>query len=362
MKLGRKRGWEPEILGEPITAKWVIGWVIRGTIILAFIVWLIWSQNHMLVTSSYVFSERNVPKTFVGFNIVHVSDLHNSSLPVTRAVSKADPDLILVTGGFVDDNGNYKRSIDTVNKISKIAPTYYVLGEDDINYYNEIVGGIGSNATMLEGGTVDIPAPQVSENDFLEKYVGKRILKLAEKQNEDSMAYIQYTKDTLIEDADAIIRLTGLSSSEEELGLIEKVYSLIGTDKSIFEIVISSDATLFDELSKADITMFFTGSVHGDPDKYPGYKKGIYPNLGTTMVLNGGVGNRNGYAGRFFNFPEIRCITLSDGTIKNENPIEKLLGYLIPNVGTKFDDDGGFVEHRYTYTDQYNSSGLHADP
>lgn len=362
MKIGRRNSWEPEILKDPVTPKWVIGWIIRGAILLGLIIWLIWAQNNFLAVRSYIYTEVNVPKTFVDYTIVHVSDLHNSSLPVVSKVSRQDPDLILVTGGLADDNGRVNKSISTINRLGKIAPTYYVLGEDDSNYIGEITGGIDSSVTFLEGSSVDIPSPEVNTNDFIDKYIGKRIISMANKGDEDATSYIEYTKESLAEDANSFIKITGLSSNEELLGLQERIYSLIGTDKSIFQIILCSDAQLFDEVSKADVMMYFTGSVHGDTSKYDGYKKGIYAKSGTTMVLNGGVGNRSEYASRIFNFPEIRCISLSDGTIKNENPIEKVLGYLMPKVGTKFDNDKGFTTHRYTYEDKYNTTGQYADP
>lgn len=362
MKIGKRNSWEPEILGDPVSPKRVVGWIIRGAILVALLIWLVWAQNNFLVSNNYIYTEMNVPKTFVGYTIAHVSDLHNTSLNVAGKVNKQDPDLILVTGGFADDNGRVDRSISTLNKLAKITTTLYVMGEDDSTYINEITSGLDPSVMFIEGRTIDIPSPEVNINNFIDKYIGKRIISMADKGDEEAERYISYTKDTLIEDADSVIRITGLSSNEEIIGLQERIYDLIGTDKSIFEIILCSDAQLFDEVSKADIMMYFTGSVHGDPSKYDGYKKGIYAKSGTTMVLNGGVGNREGYAARIFNFPEIRCITLSDGTIKKENPIEKVLGYLMPKVGTKFDNDKGFTTYTYTYTDKYNTNAINADP
>ena len=52
---------------------------------------------------------------------------------------------------------------------------------------------------------------------------------------------------------------------------------------------------------------------------------------------------------RILNFPQIITVTLSDGTINNDNPLEKLLGYFISDVSTRFENDGGFSEYRYNY-------------
>ena len=50
---------------------------------------------------------------------------------------------------------------------------------------------------------------------------------------------------------------------------------------------------------------------------------------------------------RIFNFPEIQCITLSDGTIANKNPLEKFIAMFWDDVGTVFDNDGGFKVHTF---------------
>lgn len=361
MKIGKQRGGEPVILKDIPTARWIFGWVIRIAMLIALVAALIWSQNNLLLTKTKIFTAQNIPKTFVGYNVVHVSDLHNTSLNVVSKVSKLNPDLILVTGGYTDDHGGFNKSVSIINKLSSIAPTYYILGESDEIVSSQIISNI-SGATLIEGDTVVIPSPQVNETEFIDTYIGSRIIGLADKGNQDALDYIQYTRDSLAEDSNLVLQVTGVPYDQSEDTIIEYIYDLIGTDKSIFEIVLTGNAHLFDTISKADIDMVFTGSVHGDKTKYPPYTKGIYAKDGTTMVLSGGIGNIDGYSSRIFNFPEITSLTLSDGTIKDENPIEKVLGYLMPDVNTRFDNDGGFTEHRYSYTDRYGTTTQGANP
>ena len=73
------------------------------------------------------------------------------------------------------------------------------------------------------------------------------------------------------------------------------------------------------------------------------------------MSLSGGIGNFD--KTRFLNMPEVVLITLSDGTIVEQNPLEKFIGQFINNVPTKFDNDEGFKR----YVKEYNSEQVQRD-
>ena len=104
----------------------------------------------------------------------------------------------------------------------------------------------------------------------------------------------------------------------------------------------------FDKVSQVDVDVITSGNTFGKDRFTVGYSRGIYNNNGTTMFLSGGVGKiPNGV--RILNFPDVVCITLSDGTINNDNPLEKFLGRFITDVGTRFDGDGGFTVSRTYY-------------
>ena len=59
----------------------------------------------------------------------------------------------------------------------------------------------------------------------------------------------------------------------------------------------------------------------------------VYEQMGTTMVV--------GDSG------DVRVVTLSDGTIKEKTPLEKFLNLFIKDVGTIYDNDGGFKVEEY---------------
>lgn len=360
MKIGRQRGG-PVILKDAITPKVAIGWIIRIAILVGLLIFGVWAQNNLLIAKKYIFMAQKVPKTFVGYTIVHVSDLNNTGLNVYSKVKSCDPDIIIVSGGFCDDRGRCDKSVKTVNKLGNLAPTYYVLGESDVGMESQIISSL-NNAIYAENDVFQIYAPEIDSDKFIKKYIGNRIIGLANKGNEDAMAYIQYTQEKLNEDANALMQITGIKYDPDELLLMDGIYDLLGTDKEVLQVAIANQPKLFNSLSTVDIDIIFSGQLHGDKTKLPNYSKGMYAKDGTTMFLSGGIGNLDGYSNRLFNFPEVVSITLSDGTIKQENPIEKLLGYLMPDVKTRFDNDGGFKEYTYTYSDNYGKSEYKADP
>ena len=95
MKIG-KQGRKPVELRRTITLGEKIGIILRVVILLAVIIGFIWAQNNFIFTKSYIYTSDSVPKTFVGYKIAHVSDIHNSNIGVVSAVNRADPDIIIV--------------------------------------------------------------------------------------------------------------------------------------------------------------------------------------------------------------------------------------------------------------------------
>lgn len=355
MKIG-KQGKAPVKLKRTTTTSQKIGAIFRIILLIALLLGLVWSQNNLVITKDYTYKSDRLPKTFVGYTIAHVTDLHNTGVSCIGAVERSNPDIILVTGGLIDDSNNYKKSAKDIKKLSNIAPTYYVLGEGDIAFKSEIQSAIGDSAVLIENGAISVPAPKVDESAFIDKYIGSKIINDANAGHELSQKYIEYTKKSLAEDANKTLMFSGFTANESANISLEEIYEVIGTEKEIFQVAMAHQIGMYEDLSNADIDIVFSGETHGTDmlkSMYPSYKKGVYNRYGTTLFLNGGVGNLSAYPSRLFNYPEVIAVTLSDGTIKDENPLEKLLSHFISDVGTKFDDDGGFKEYTYEYGNSY---------
>ena len=142
----------------------------------------------------------------------------------------------------------------------------------------------------------------------------------------------------------------------------QKTFELIGTDPKKLTMLLNGNKDLIDEICRYTNTdMMFVGGTLGANgnigllDKIYGstnrITKGVYGNRGTEVFVSGGVGTRHG-SNRIMNFPEVSVITLSDGTIKDTNPLEKFISKFIPDVGTIFDNDGGFKKYTYKYNNE----------
>ena len=106
--------------------KWILG------IVLALLIALVW-DNTRIVTDSYTFSDAALPNGFEGFRIVQLSDLHGRTYgaKLTDAVAAAQPDLIVLTGDFVDKHTVPATLEEDIRSLAALAPTYYVTGNHE---------------------------------------------------------------------------------------------------------------------------------------------------------------------------------------------------------------------------------------
>lgn len=112
------------------------------TVILIIIVFaavlaaLFYDSNTRIVVTEYNIEVKNLPQSFDGFKIAQVSDLHekvfkNDNSELYSKISAEKPDLIAITGDMVDAAGYEDYVIDTVARLSEIAPVYYVTGNHE---------------------------------------------------------------------------------------------------------------------------------------------------------------------------------------------------------------------------------------
>jgi predicted MPP superfamily phosphohydrolase len=92
----------------------------------------------------------NLPESFHGFRIVQLSDLHGAefgkdNLRLLRAVEKAKPDLIALTGDFIDSPADLEVLSALAERLTLFAPVYFVSGNHDWSS-----GAIGELAEVLQ--------------------------------------------------------------------------------------------------------------------------------------------------------------------------------------------------------------------
>lgn len=196
--------------GDTVTTFFL--WFIPIVIIVSFI----WAQNNYITVSMNTFESESMPKKFVGYSIVQVSDLDNSS-KVSKVVSKTKelkPDIIVLTGGYYDKNGNCNNSVKTVTELAKIAPTYYVTSPDDKEDCLASTGAINVSNTLAR-----IEPEQLTAEQFIKKNYGDDIINKAKAGDKKSSEYVKYIEEELSKSSDgqmalSLIGLTSDSTSE----------------------------------------------------------------------------------------------------------------------------------------------------
>lgn len=304
--------------------------------IIIFVIAILFMRNNMLFTKNFMYKSLNIPKQFNGYKIVHINNIKNKTSGIISKTKKCKPDLILVTGSL-SNNGNANGSIKLLNELGSIAPTYYVLGDnDDSSITSQITNAnyIGSNDEVISKNL------DISTEDYIKLTYGNSILDLANNGDEQANAYIQYIEDRIAEDSNKTLKITGIEAyNNPDLADKEMIKS---TSKGVSEvnIVLSSSAYCFDTIYNYSVDMMLTGYSQDDE----GNLKNVQEEMGTTLLVSNGITGKAPYS--------IQCITLSDGTLNDDNPLEKFLGLFIKDVGTIFDNDGGFQEYRHTYTNE----------
>ena len=123
----------------------------------------IFDSNKLQVTE-YTISSDKLPNEFDGFKIVQLSDYHNEAINYRNAniietIVDQSPDLIVITGDFIDE---YTKNLDRIetllNGLSSI-PILYENGNHDIraSLYEDLLTMLDTNSIPnISGGRYDI--------------------------------------------------------------------------------------------------------------------------------------------------------------------------------------------------------------
>lgn len=89
-----------------------------------------------LVTTDYTVTSARLPADFDGFRIVQLSDLHaaefgKDNARLVRAVAAAQPDLIVLTGDFIEAEDQIPVTLVLARQLVPLAPVYFVSGNHD---------------------------------------------------------------------------------------------------------------------------------------------------------------------------------------------------------------------------------------
>lgn len=246
-------------------------------LLLLLIVFILINNNYIVITK-YDYINDYVDN----FRIIQISDLHNKEYNLYNKIQKLNPNMIVITGD-ISDKKKYNLIIleSTLKDLSKIAPTYYV---------------VGNHEKYLPMNEID---------NILNKYNIKKL------SNEN----IQIDKN---------INLIGVedTSFRSEEYVISSINQLTKANK--LNIVLCHRPELFQKYITTNSDLVLTGHAHGGQWRIPFFYQGIFsPSQGflpkftsgiflennTTMIVSRGLGNSL-FPIRLFNLPEIVVIDL----------------------------------------------------
>ncbi|RYG47444.1 MAG: metallophosphoesterase, partial [Chitinophagaceae bacterium] len=250
----------------------------------------------------------NLPASFKGLKIIHISDIHSGSFTDKKAVQKGidkilneKPDLILFTGDLVnntaDEMDDYK---DIFSQLKAPMGVYSTLGNHDYGDY-------------VQWKSPEEKSANLERLKKVHAELGWRLL---------------MNEHVPLQKGDSTIALLGIENwsskaSFPKYGDMKKAYA--GTDAYPFKILMSHDPSHWDaEVRKSytDIDLALAGHTHGMQFgvDLPGFKwspvqyvyrqwAGLYEEGKQKLYVNRGFGFI-GYPGRVGILPEITVIEL----------------------------------------------------
>jgi len=278
--------------------KRIIALIVGAVVFLVLFIWIIWA-NKALELNTYTVESKDLPKSFNGFRIAHVSDLHNNKMgknnkKLLDMLRSSKPDIIAITGDLIDSrNTNVNIALQFVEEAVKIAPCYYVNGNHEarVSEYAELKKGLN------ELGVV------VLENEKIE------FERSGEKINIIGVIDPSFKTDYLFGDSTSVMQ--------------RNLQILIDVDR--YTILLSHRPELMKIYANNSVNLVLSGHAHGGQFRFPlvgglfapsqglfpEYDSGLYIEGKTNMIVSRGIGSSI-IPLRFNNRPEVILITLLD--------------------------------------------------
>jgi predicted MPP superfamily phosphohydrolase len=249
----------------------------------------------------------NLPKSFDGIKIGHLSDIHSGSFFNKTAVKggvemmmNEKPDLIFFTGDLVNNEATeVKEYLDVFNKLRAPRGVFSVTGNHDYGDYKSW------------------ESPEAKQQNFKDLIEAHRLLGFNLLKN--SNQFIEEGDDKL-----AIIGIENWGAGRfSKYGKLDEAYR--GTDEAAVKLLLSHDPSHWDAQVRKeykDIDVSFAGHTHGfqfgvelgnfkwSPSQYA-YKQwaGLYTEDNQHLYVNRGFGYL-GYPGRIGMPPELTIMEL----------------------------------------------------
>lgn len=231
--------------------------------------------------------------------ILHLSDLHGAwfgkdQSRITGYAREIGPDVIVITGDFIDKRCDERAAVSLIERMSEIAPTYCVTGNHE---ELERRAGTGTYERLLD-------AVEKMENAFFLR--GETV-------------YL--TDEISLTGADDIPFAGGMSAYGGYIGRLAEEAD------SEFSVLLAHRPEMFECYSEAGYDLTLSGHAHGGQFRlpfvggvlapgqgfFPEYDSGLYTHeSGGMMYVSRGLGN-SVFPLRLFNRPEMTVIEILPG-------------------------------------------------
>ncbi len=246
-------------------------------------------ENTTPEINCYPVSSPNLPENFNGFQIAHISDLHNARFgqnneTLLALLKDCQPDIIAITGDLIDSrNTKIDVAVHFAAEAAKIAPCYYVTGNHEARI---------SEYPLLEQQLADAGVT-VLRNQSVPLELGGETIAVAGVEDPSFIGSAGFTA-----------ALSQLASEN-------------------FTIFLSHRPEFFDLYCRNGFDLVLSGHAHGGQFRvpflggliapgqgfFPEYDSGLYIRENTVMAVSRGLGNSL-MPFRLNNPPEILLITL----------------------------------------------------
>lgn len=263
------------------------------------VIQVLWA-NTAVVLTEYPIKSENLPESFEGFKIAHLSDLHNDELgkdneKVISILREVRPDIIAVTGDLIDSyTTDTDIALEFMKRALEIAPCYYVNG----NHEERVMDSYEKLRAEL-----DLMGVNVLENKCL------ALVRGGESINLIGVSDPGFETDYLYGDTEGVVR---------------KHLDELMSDKDGFTLLLSHRPELFELYAEKSVDLALTGHAHGgqfrfafvgglyapNQGAFPQYDSGMFTKDNTNMIVSRGLGNSL-FPLRLNNRPEVVVVTLN---------------------------------------------------
>lgn len=282
--------------------KYIICLII--VVVLIAITWFLNWQNNDIVITKLEYKNSKIPKSFDGYTILQVSDLHNKEFgknqsKLVQYTKDINPDIIVITGDIIDKRRTTSKdlyiALEYIKQLNKKYPIYFVTGNHEVwrpKFYPEV------KKALLDEGVI------ILENEAQEIAI-----------NDEKISLLGMND---------IAEIDGEYITEKERYKFRNILkSLVNRAGDNFKVLLSHRPELIKIYAEEKVDLTFTGHAHGGQIRLP-FTEGLFaPNQGvlpkytsgihyqdeSAMVVSRGLG-ASIFPFRVFNRPEMVVVTL----------------------------------------------------